>query len=54
MQISKDFASGVAGSHFATMRESIPDIRTNAEDDENAAERSWVLGTLFESISSPT
>ena len=45
-------ASGVPGSHFATMRESMPKVKT--EDLEKPAERSWVLGTLFEPRSNPT
>lgn len=31
-------ASGVCGSHFATMRESMPEIQTSAEDDEKPIE----------------
>ena len=40
------------GSHFATIRESMPKLKI--EDAEKPAERSWVLGTLFEPISNPT
>ena len=48
----KGLASGMPGSRFATMRESVPKIKS--EDLEKPAERSWVLGTLFEPISNPT
>lgn len=53
MPIRKNVASGVSGSHFVTMRESMPEIKSNAEDDEKPTERSWALGPLFEPISSP-
>lgn len=39
MQIRKDVTSGVPGSHFATMRESMPEIKT--EDVEKPTERNW-------------
>lgn len=40
MQIRKDVAAGVPGSHFATIRESMPEIKIHAEDAEKPAERS--------------
>lgn len=49
---NEGLASGVSGSHFATMREGMPKLKI--EDAEKPAEGSWVLGTLFEPISNPT
>lgn len=40
MQKRKNVASVVSGSHFATMRERMPMIKTKAEDDEKPTETS--------------
>lgn len=38
MQVRKNVALGASGSHFATMRESMPGIKTGAKGDENPTE----------------